>query len=178
MGCGGGFVIYDLRFMKKFVLLVFAVMFVVGVKGQGIYWGEGMVKSFLGKKAPKLTVEEWVSAKPDTTGKFIVLEFWKINCGPCIKYMPHMNELSKKFKDGVVFIGMGSDPAEKVKATERVKIEFFSAVDTKKSMIGDLELKFVPYTMIIDPKGIVRWEGTPDRLTEEILKDIIKKYKK
>ena len=167
--------------MKKIVLFVFAVMFVAGVMGQEKkewYFESGLVKSFLGKKAPKLTVEEWVSAKPDTTGKFIVLEFWKINCNPCIKHMPHMNELSKKFKEGIVFIGLGSDPAEKVRTTDRVKIEFFSAIDTKKTTMEALSLRFVPYTLVIDPKGIVRWEGSPDKLTEEILNDIIKKYKK
>lgn len=167
--------------MKKIVLLMFAVVLAMGVMGQEKqewYLGKGMVKSFLNKKAPKLTVEEWVSAKPDTTGKFIVLEFWKINCGPCVKYMPHMNELSKKFKDGVVFIGLGSDTAEEVKTTNRVKIEFFSAVDTKKNTMGELGLRFVPYTLVIDPKGIVRWEGSPYKLTEEVLKDIVKKYKK
>ena len=167
--------------MKKIVLLMFAVVLTIGVMGQEKkewYFEKGMVKSFLGKKAPKLTVEEWVSTKPDTTGKFIVLEFWKINCGPCVKYMPHMNELSKKFKDGVVFIGLCSDTAEEVKTTNRVKIEFFSAVDTKKNTMGELGLRFVPYTLVIDPKGIVRWEGSPYKLTEEILKDIVKKYKK
>ena len=167
--------------MKKIVLLMFAVVLTIGVMGQEKkewYFEKGMVKSFLGKKAPKLTVEEWVSTKPDTTGKFIVLEVWKINCGPCVKYMPHMNELSKKFKDGVVFIGLGSDTAEEVKTTNRVKIEFFSAVDTKKNTMGELGLRFVPYTLVIDPKGIVRWEGSPYKLTEEILKDIVKKYKK
>ena len=89
-----------------------------------------------------------------------------------------MNELSKKFKEGIVFIGLGSDPAEKVRTTDRVKIEFFSAIDTKKTTMEALSLRFVPYTLVIDPKGIVRWEGSPAKLTEEILKDIIKKYKK
>ncbi|WP_155828144.1 TlpA family protein disulfide reductase [Butyricimonas synergistica] len=167
--------------MKKFVLFVFAVMLVAGVKGQEKlewYFEKGMVKSFLGKKAPKLVVEEWVSAKADTAGKFIVLELWKINCNPCVKNMPHMNELSKKFKQEVAFIALGSDPAEKVRTTDRVKIEFFNAVDTKKTTMQALGLKFVPYTLVIDPKGIVRWEGSPANLTEEVLKEIIKKYKK
>lgn len=44
--------------------------------------------------------------------------------------------------------------------------------------MGELGLRFVPYTLVIDPKGIVRWEGSPYKLTEEVLKDIVKKYKK
>lgn len=116
--------------MKKIVLLMFAVVLAMGVMGQEKqewYLGKGMVKSFLNKKAPKLTVEEWVSAKPDTTGKFIVLEFWKINCGPCVKYMPHMNELSKKFKDGVVFTGFGFRHGRRGEDDKSGEIEFFSA---------------------------------------------------
>ena len=168
--------------MKKFVLLVFAVMFVTGVMGQekrDWYIEKGLVKSFLNKKAPKLVVEEWVSAKADTAGKFIVLEFWKTNCNPCVKNMPHMNELNKKFKQEVVFIALGSESAEKVKMTNWVKIiEFFIAVDTKMTTKQELGLRFVPHTLVIDPKGIVRWEGGPENLTEEILQEINKKYKK
>lgn len=33
-------------------------------------------KSFLNEKAPELTVETWISKKPDTEGKFVIIDFW------------------------------------------------------------------------------------------------------
>ncbi len=41
----------------------------------------------------------------DLTGKILVLNFWSITCGPCIKEMPQLNELVEKMKGkDVVFI--------------------------------------------------------------------------
>ena len=63
----------------------------------------------LGDPAPKLQVAKWVQGEPVTqfeTGKVYVVEFWATWCGPCKVSIPHLNELSQKFKDkGVVVIG-------------------------------------------------------------------------
>ena len=40
-----------------------------------------------------------------------------------------------------------------------------------------MELHLFSYVQLIDPKGIVRWEGICADLTEEKIKEIIAKYK-
>lgn len=46
-----------------------------------------------------------VLSSEDLTGKILVLNFWSITCGPCIKEMPQLNELVEKMKgEDVVFI--------------------------------------------------------------------------
>ncbi len=60
-------------------------------------------------------------------------------------------------------------------------IEYYYGVDTKKTMDKILEIKGIPHVIIIDPKGIVRWEGFPllenHKLTPEVVKNLIEKYK-
>ncbi|HJR99545.1 MAG TPA: hypothetical protein VJ780_01315, partial [Flavobacterium sp.] len=61
------------------------------------------------------------------------------------------------------------------------KIEYYSAIDTQRNMYNSLEVKGIPHCILIDPNGIVRWEGYPllngFRLNSEVIKEIIQKYK-
>ncbi|MDP6353745.1 MAG: hypothetical protein QF473_01495 [Planctomycetota bacterium] len=34
-------------------------------------------KSFLGKKGPEIFVEDWITKKPDTKGKWVMLDIWE-----------------------------------------------------------------------------------------------------
>ncbi len=139
-------------------------------------------KSYLNQKAPKLEVEEWLSAKPDTAaGKFTLIDFWATWCGPCRVYIPMLNEFHKKFADRLNVIGISDESIEKVKAFNNPKINYFEAVDPKKRIYNQLEIKGIPHVVIISPKGIVIWEGFPllanFELTEKVLTDLMEKYK-
>ena len=60
-------------------------------------------------------------------------------------------------------------------------IEYYYGVDPAETMEKKLEVKGIPHVILIDPKGIVRWEGFPllegHELTSEVLKKLIQKYK-
>lgn len=138
-------------------------------------------KSFLNQKAPELVVEKWLSPQPDTKGKFVLIDFWATWCGPCRKAIPELNEFQKQFKDQLVVIGISNEMEEKVKAMKDLVIEYTSAIDTKSVMKDVLEVKGIPHVILIDPQGIVRWEGFPllegHELTADVLKGLIEKYK-
>lgn len=135
-------------------------------------------KSFIGKKAPEFVVETWISEKPDTEGKYILIDFWATWCGPCRKVIPELNAIHKKFKDKLVVIGLSDESTDKVKEMKSPSIEYYSAVDTQARMKKALEVKGIPHVIIIDPKGIVRWEGYPllsgHKLTEEVIENLLK----
>jgi thiol-disulfide isomerase/thioredoxin len=138
-------------------------------------------KSILNQKAPELIVEEWITNKPVTEGKFVLVDFWATWCGPCKRAIPELNVFSKKFSDKLVVIGLSDEPVETVNQLKDVKIEYFSAVDTKARIKNKLDVKGIPHCILIDPKGIVRWEGFPSLseapLTEEVIAKLLEKYK-
>jgi hypothetical protein len=133
-------------------------------------------KSIVNQKFP-LIIETWFSERPDTVGKFMVVDFWGTWCRGCVAEIPKLNKLSKQFKKDFVFIGVTDETLSVVKGMKAQAIEYYSATDTKNRMRYKLELHMYPYALIIDPKGIVRWQGTGDKVTEQLLKEIIKKYK-
>lgn len=96
-------------------------------------------KSILNEKAPELVIEKWNSKKPDTNGKFVLVDFWATWCGPCRAGIPELNKMQKKFGDKLVIIGISDEPFEKVKAFNNPKIEYANGIDTKKPFLHFLE---------------------------------------
>lgn len=138
-------------------------------------------KSIINQKAPKLTVEKWLSEKPDTKGKFILIDFWATWCGPCKMAIPKMNHFKTEFEKDLVVIGISDETKEQVNALTSPKIEYYSAIDTQREIYNILEIRGIPHCILIDPDGIVRWEGYPIltgfELTSKVIKDIIDNYK-
>jgi cytochrome c biogenesis protein CcmG/thiol:disulfide interchange protein DsbE len=138
-------------------------------------------KSILNEKAPELVVEKWISKQPDTKGKFVLIDFWATWCGPCRAYIPTLNDLQKKYADKLVIIGISDEAEEKVEAFDNPKINYFEAIDTKGTVKELIQVKGIPHAILIDPKGVVRWEGFPllqgNQLTEEVIKGLLDKYK-
>jgi zinc protease len=164
--------------MKKY-LTIFLLQFIIinAFSQEKKLWA----KSFLNKKAPTIEVEGWITEKPKTEGKFILIDFWATWCGPCIKAIPELNLFSKKFKNDLVVIGLSDEPKEKIQKFKKEKIEYFSAYDTNRTLYNKFEVKGIPHVVLIDPNGIVKWEGYPflgkHELTEEVIEKVILKFK-
>lgn len=136
-------------------------------------------KSVLGQKAPEFVVEKWLTPEPDRKGKFVLIDFWATWCGPCRMAISELNGLQKKFGDKMVVIGVSDESEDVVRKMSVPKIEYASAVDTRGRMRNALEVQGIPHCILIDPNGIVRWEGLPilegHELTEKVVEEILAK---
>lgn len=163
--------------MKKLLLVVLVLSFLDTAGQEKKIWA----KSFINKKAPELVVEEWLSNTPETEGKFILIDFWATWCGPCIRAIPELNVFQKEFKEDLVVIGISDESKQLVSKFKRAKMEYYSAIDTKKRMQRTLEVAGIPHCIIIDPNGFIRWEGWPQlegfELTSEVIQNILTTFK-
>lgn len=164
--------------MKNILLLLIACFFTSFSFSQN---KQLWAKSFINQKAPELVVEKWLTSKPDTQGKFVLIDFWATWCGPCRKAIADMNKFKSEFENDLIVIGISDEAPEKVERFKNPKIEYYSAVDSKNTMKNILEIKGIPHCILIDPKGIVRWEGYPAlagfELTSQVIQSIIEKHK-
>ena len=86
--------------MKKvlFLICMTVCMYVSGQAQESNHGKDiGADKELINKKMPPLVVKEWISEIPDTTGKFILIDFWGTWCPWCIKEIPNLNKYAKEF---------------------------------------------------------------------------------
>ncbi|MNY10299.1 Thioredoxin [compost metagenome] len=167
--------------MKKLFLLIAILSANIAFAQESNNDKKLWASSVLNQKAPELVVEKWLTAQPKTEGKFVLIDFWATWCGPCRKYIPTLNNFHEKFGDKLTVIGLSDEPAETVEKFDNPKIRYNEAIDTKATLKNALNVKGIPHVILINPKGVVIWEGFPlldnHMLTEEVLKALLEKYK-
>ena len=138
----------------------------------------------VGDPAPPLSVSKWVKGTPNklTPGKVHVVEFWATWCGPCKATIPHLTELSKKYKAKADFSGIsiwegnGGDTnpvaiEKKVNAFIKemgAKMDYSIAMDDKitggtmaTKWMAAAGQKGIPTVFIVDQQGKIAWIGHP-----------------
>ena len=123
-----------------------------------------------------------VKSFSDYKGKLLVINFWYINCGPCIIEMPYLNDLVNEYQnEDVQFLALSFDTVPDIKSFLQ-KTEF---IYEHGSISRSLMYDFTPVSpghFIVDKDGIIRdiIIGAP-RNTEIIfdkLVNLIEKNKK
>ena len=141
----------------------------------------------LGDPAPQLKVKEWVKGeavdlKAGAEKNIYVIEFWATWCSPCIRGIPHLTELQKKYKNqGVVVVGISSgEPPEVVKKfVEKMgdKMGYVVAIDEKdrssKAYMEAFNKKGIPQVFVVDKKGKIVWEGHPMFGLDEVVARVV-----
>jgi cytochrome c biogenesis protein CcmG/thiol:disulfide interchange protein DsbE len=133
-------------------------------------------RSVRGQRSPTFVAEKWITDAPAIDGKFVLIDFWATWCGPCRGAIPELNAFSAKFKDRLVVIGLSDEPEQAIRKMTSPHIDYNIASDTQARMSRDLQVTGIPHCILIDPSGIVRYEGMPQYLDEQSLRHFLDKY--
>lgn len=93
--------------------------------------------------------------------KYILLDFWSSNCGPCLIENPDLLKNYKKYRDrGFEIIGVSLDRnREDWEKTVKRDSMIWTTVSDLKGFDGDLPLTynvyFIPTYYLIDPNGVI-----------------------
>jgi thiol-disulfide isomerase/thioredoxin len=159
-----------------FSLVVAATVF----KSMAISYPDG---PSIGQLAPSLGITNWLQAPPETAqgfplGKVVVLEFWAESCGPCVHYIPHMNELANTFKHRPVQFVAVTD-------SNRAEVEQFLLKHPINAWIGigpnggfgentPYRVYAIPHVVLIDSHGRIAAITDPEGLTENMIRKCLR----
>ena len=122
---------------------------------------EKISAELIGCKAPDFSVETLDGERitlADLKGKIVVLNFWFIECAPCIAEMPALNKLAEEYQDSdVVFVAFGRDAKESLVMFGRKHVFKYKVVASdfefaKKYCI----VSGWPTNMVLDKDGVLR----------------------
>jgi thiol-disulfide isomerase/thioredoxin len=87
----------------------------------------------------------------------VVINFWATWCGPCRMEIPHLEFLSKKYRDqGLVVLGVNNEnDHQMVRDFAQTQISYTVLLDGNAQFIG-YGVRGIPCTYYIDKDGIVR----------------------
>ncbi len=139
---------------------------------------QAVAQELVNQKAPDIHVDRWMNPEdrtPQTAEQWIVLDFWFTTCAPCVFTLPHLNDLAKTFKrQDVTFLAITFEQAKQVnKFLKARKMEAHIGLDTAYQTIKAFGVQGYPETFVIDPEGIVRWQGYPLDLNAPLLADLM-----
>lgn len=134
-------------------------------------------RSCLWEKSPELKVEKWLTNKPDTEGKYLLIEFWATWCRQCRLSIPRLNELHARFGGELAVIGISDEREDVVRRLKEPAMEFHIAIDTQGRMKEKMGVFAIPHAIIVEPGGHVVWEGFPllkgHELTDQVVEKIL-----
>lgn len=139
---------------------------------------KGIESTLIGKTVPDFTSNKTIDGSDFTfsslRGKYVLIDFWGVWCGPCVAEMPRVKEYAEKYADKLTILGINSgDTKEKM-----VNFLNKNGYNWQQVMSGkdtdNLVLKFnvagFPTKFIIDPEGkiIQRYLGSGEKAFEKI----------
>lgn len=133
--------------------------------------------SFRGERPPAIVVDRWLtSSPPKPDGKFVMIFFWTAATEQCRSAIPGLNQFASKFKDRMIIIGLSNEPEEEIRKAKLPPVGFYVGTDTQSRSLLAFEVTMIPHAVLIDPAGIVRFEGPPAYLGEKDLVRLLDTY--
>jgi len=94
-------------------------------------------------------------------GKLIVINFWFVECKPCVMEIPDLNQLVEKYKNkDVVFLGIALSNKDKIQSFLKSKPFKYNIIPDAQDIASKYNILSYPTHMIIDKNSIVKYTNS------------------
>lgn len=120
----------------------------------------------VGEVAPDFTLKSFEGENlrlEEHRGKVLLVNFWASWCGPCRQEMPILDRIHQRYEAmDFAVLGVNVDKQEKLarRVADKSGVSFPLLLDEGQSVSDTYDLKGMPYTLLIDRTGEVRYIHT------------------
>lgn len=117
----------------------------------------------------------------EAKGKPVVIDFWGVQCPPCIAALPELEKLHKLYKDKVKFVGVESQMHSKAQIEPVIKKAgvTYPIVSGFQGLPSAVQVSGLPHITVLDAAGRIAFDGSPfDPAFEKTVKNLATGAKK
>lgn len=153
--------------MKRILMLIALAVMVGGVAAQDLVIGE---------KAPDFKVKEWYALKKPaaTPHKMMLVEFFHPSNRASVERLGEINGWAKKYPSALTVVVIAKEDTPEVRELLKSTLAHgYAGFDDAGRTFEAFGVHYVPYGVLIDPKGRVLWMGNSTGMTEKIIENHI-----
>lgn len=138
--------------------------------------GGNAQKLIIGEKAPEIKVVEWLGGKaPVIVGKAMFVDFFHSSNPQCVTSLDKINALHKSYGTKMNFIILSKEGMDKMISVVNGKgYGFFVGIDEGGKTFSGYDVRFVPFSVLIDTRGRLVWTGNVTTLSDDIVEKAMK----
>ena len=130
----------------------------------------------IGERVPDFRPTEWLGAQPsEDDRRATLLVFYHTESQPCVETLPHIDSLARAMKNERVIV-VAMEPKERIAPSlaRYMSERFYVAIDLSERVFKSYGIRYVPFGVLVDPKGRAQWIGNPKLATSETIKRNLK----
>ena len=110
-------------------------------------------------------------------GEPLLVNFWASWCGPCVREMPMLRQVSNDLADDVIFLGINvqDSPINAEPFLDKLGVRYEQATDPTGDYFRAVGGIGMPTTLLVDQSGIIRYRHTGE-LDEGMLRELLKQH--
>lgn len=116
--------------------------------------------------------ETWLTDRPERplNDHVLVLDFWAIWCGPCLRASPTLDALQTRFPRHLLVLAISGQASgsrfpenpDAIRAHMKAHpVSYAHLNDLNQTVYKRLGIMAIPHAVVISTDGIVRWQGNP-----------------
>ena len=163
--------------MRSFIILLFQMVLAHSIMAQNVK-DTTDIRYLLAEKTYSTIQDLQVQQRkvwPDVQNKYVIINFWATWCGPCLKELPVLNALAKKYPDKLTVLSVSYEDSAKVipflKNHPELKAIHFISND--QVLHNRFKHRIIPHNIWIDDKGEIKYVTGAEEINEENMRGFI-----